>query len=110
MMRQGGKADGRQVIPASWVEDIMTAGDPEAWSKGDMTTLFPRARYRSKWYVPIDHPGTFCAIGIHGQWIYVDKGAGMTAVKQSSQPLPVDDALDQLTVQMFRALADHLRS
>lgn len=110
MMRQGGKADGRQVIPASWVEDIITAGDPEAWGKGDMTALFLRARYRSKWYVPTDHPGTFCAIGIHGQWIYIDKRAGMTAVKLSSQPLPVDEALDHLTVKMFRAIADHLRS
>jgi CubicO group peptidase (beta-lactamase class C family) len=74
-----------------------------------MTHLLPEARYRSKWYVPTDHPGTFCAIGIHGQWIYVDKGAGVTAAKFSSQPLPVDDALDKLRLATFRAIADALR-
>ncbi|UVC11702.1 serine hydrolase [Rhizobium sp. TH2] len=109
MMRQDGKANGRQVIPEAWIKDIMTSGDPEAWQKGDMTNLLPEARYRSKWYIPTDHPGTFCAIGIHGQWIYVDKGAGVTAVKFSSQPLPVDDALDKLTLATFRAIADALR-
>lgn len=109
MMRQDGKANGRQVIPEAWINDIMSNGDPEAWRKGDMTNLLPEARYRSKWYIPTDHPGTFCAIGIHGQWIYVDKGAGVTMAKFSSQPLPVDDALDRLTLATFRAIADALR-
>jgi CubicO group peptidase (beta-lactamase class C family) len=109
MMRQDGRANGRQVIPKVWVDDIMTSGNPEAWQKGDMTGLLPDARYRSKWYIPTDHPGTFCAIGIHGQWIYVDKGAGATIVKFSSQPLPVDDSLDRLMLAMFRAIADALR-
>jgi CubicO group peptidase (beta-lactamase class C family) len=109
MLRQDGKANGRQVIPEAWVKDIMTSGDAEAWQKGDMTNLLPQARYRSKWYIPTDHPGTFCAIGIHGQWIYVDKGAGVTAVKFSSQPLPVDEALDKLTLATFRAISDALR-
>jgi CubicO group peptidase (beta-lactamase class C family) len=109
MMRQDGKANGRQVVPGAWINDIMRSGDAEAWQKGDMTNLLPQARYRSKWYIPTDRPGTLCAIGIHGQWIYVDKGAGVTAVKFSSQPLPVDDALDKLTLAMFRAIVDALR-
>jgi len=109
MMRQDGKANERQIIPAAWVKDIMTSGDPKAWQKGDMTLLLPEARYRSKWYISTDYPGTLCAIGIHGQWIYVDKDAATTAVKFSSQPLPVDDALDRLTLATFRAIADTLR-
>lgn len=110
MMRQDGHANGRQVIPKAWVDDIMTRGDPVAWQKGDMTGLIPQGRYRSKWYIPTDHPGTLMAIGIHGQWIYVDRHAGMTAVKLSSQPLPVDEALDHLTLAMFRRVADALRT
>lgn len=109
MMRLGGRANGTQVIPADWVEDIMTAGSEEAWIKGQMTGLFQRARYRAKWYVPLDRPGTLVAIGIHGQWIYVDREAGVTMVKMSSQPLPVDDPLDYRLVAMFRAIADALR-
>lgn len=109
MMRKDGRANGRQVIPRSWVDDIMTGGDPVAWRKGDMTGLIPEGCYRSKWYLPASHPGTLVAIGIHGQWIYVDRTARMTAVKLSSQPLPVDDVLDHKVVAMFRAVADKLR-
>ena len=109
MVRQNGKAGDRQVIPASWIEDIASNGDEEAWQKGEMTGLLPQARYRSKWYVPTDVPDTLMAIGIHGQWIYIDRNAGVTIVKLSSQPLPVDDPLDHQMLAMFRAIADALR-
>ena len=35
--------------------------------------------------------------------------AGMVAVKQSSQPVPADEALDNLTYAMLQAVADELR-
>jgi CubicO group peptidase (beta-lactamase class C family) len=109
MMRLDGKVRNRQVIPANWVEDILTGGDEAAWQKGEMTGLLAQARYRSKWYVPLDRPGTLIAIGIHGQWIHVDRGAGVTIVKMSSQPLPVDDPLDIRILAMFRAITDALQ-
>jgi CubicO group peptidase (beta-lactamase class C family) len=71
--------------------------------------LLKHARYRSKWYVPSDVPDTLIAIGIHGQWIYIDRRAGVTIVKLSSQPLPVDDPLDVKILAMFRAIVDALQ-
>ncbi|MBX9458874.1 MAG: beta-lactamase family protein [Rhizobium sp.] len=109
MVRQDGRAGGHEVIPASWIEDILTGGSEEAWVKGEMTGLLTRARYRSAWYVPVDVPGTLIAIGIHGQWIYIDRHAGVTIAKLSSQPLPVDDELDHAMLSMFRAITDRLR-
>lgn len=109
MVRMGGSVDGRQVVPKPWIDDIFTRGSEEAWTRGEMTGLLKGARYRSKWYVPLDVPGTLIAIGIHGQWIYVDRPAGVTIVKLSSQPLPVDDPLDAKILAMFRAVCDALR-
>lgn len=109
MVRQDGRAGGREVIPAAWIQDILTGGSEEAWRKGEMTGLLTHARYRSAWYVPVDVPGTLVAIGIHGQWIYIDRNARVTIAKLSSQPLPVDDALDHAMLSMFRAVADRLR-
>lgn len=110
MMRGRGALNGCRIIPEAWVDDILTAGDPVAWSRGDMVQLFPQGRYRSKWYIPEPSSQVLCAIGIHGQWIYVDFAAGMVAVKQSSQPIPADDAMDHQTLALFRALADELRA
>ena len=46
----------------------------------------PRGRYRGKWYATGNERGAFCAIGIHGQWIYIDPTSEVTIVKLSSQP------------------------
>lgn len=110
VMRGRGAFNGRRIIPARWIDDILQAGDAAAWSRGELVSLFPQGRYRSKWYVPGPSSDVLCAIGIHGQWIYVDFDAGMVAVKQSSQPIPADDAMDHLTLALMRAIAGELRA
>lgn len=109
MMRNKGRYNGQRIVPEEWINDILHKGDAAQWSRGEMVNLFPDGRYRSKWYVPDPSSTVLCAIGIHGQWIYIDYDAGMVAVKQSSQPVPADEALDNLTYAMFRAIADELR-
>ena len=109
MMRLKGRFNGQRIVPEEWISDILHKGDHAQWSRGEMVNLFPDGRYRSKWYVPDPSSSVLCAIGIHGQWIYIDYEAGMVAVKQSSQPVPSDEALDNLTYAMFRAIADELR-
>ena len=109
MMRGKGRFNGQRIVPEECVNDILLKGDSAQWSRGEMVNLFPDGRYRSKWYVPDPSSTVLCAIGIHGQWIYIDYDAGMVAVKQSSQPVPADEALDNLTYAMFQAIADELR-
>lgn len=110
LMRGRGVFNGRRIIPEAWIDDILTKGDRLAWSRGEMVNLFPQGRYRAKWYIPEASSEVLCAIGIHGQWIYADFAAGMVAVKQSSQPIPSDDAMDRQTLALFRALARELRT
>ena len=105
LMRNGGRANGLQVVPESWVHDIRQGGSRQAWARGAMSPLFPNGSYRSKWYKANDPDGCFYAIGIHGQWIYVNPAAEVTAVKFASQPDPVNDAIDAATVQAFTAIA-----
>ena len=108
MMRCRGMAGGRQVIPAWWVDDIRTHGDPVAWKKGELAPVLPIARYRSKWYSVANDHEAFCAIGIHGQWIYVDPVADVVIVKVSSQPLAVDEHMDRLCLVGFDAICRSL--
>ena len=104
MLLEEGSANGRQVIPAAWVEDMKTAGDPKAWA-ASQPTMMPNGRYRSKWYQTGEADGAFCAIGIHGQWLYVDPSTETVIVKLSSQPNPLDDELKQDNFAFFRALS-----
>lgn len=105
MVRRDGEANGRQIVPASWIADLRRNGDPAAWARGSMSGLFPNGRYRSKWYASGNASGAFCGIGIHGQWLYVDPRAEVVIAKLSCQPLPVDDPLDKVLVAGFEAIA-----
>ncbi|QPC91131.1 serine hydrolase [Mesorhizobium sp. INR15] len=106
MMRQGGTANGRRVVQEAWVRDTtVTGGSAEAWQRGAMLPLFPKGRYRNKWYQTGNSSGAYCGIGIHGQWLYVDPKAEVVIAKMSSQPEPVDDILDLEIVAFFEALS-----
>jgi CubicO group peptidase (beta-lactamase class C family) len=109
LMRNDGKANGKQIVPATWVKDIRENGSREAWARGSMVNMFSNGSYRSKWYKANDADGSFYAIGIHGQWIYVNPAAEVTAVKFSSQPDPVNDAMDVETIAAFEAIAGAVR-
>ncbi len=102
MMRLGGK----NIIPSWWVEDIRHHGDSAPWKKGDMVHLFPKGRYRSKWYQTGNASGTFCGIGIHGQWLWIDPEREVVIAKVSAQEEPVNDDTDMLLVLAFEAIAE----
>ncbi|RUV98992.1 MULTISPECIES: serine hydrolase [unclassified Mesorhizobium] len=106
MMRQGGTANGRRIVPETWLHDtVASGGSHEAWRRGTMVFLFPKGRYRNKWYQMGTPSGAFCGIGIHGQWIYVNPSDEVVIAKMSSQPEPVDDQLDLDVVAFFEALS-----
>ncbi|WP_434723825.1 serine hydrolase domain-containing protein [Mesorhizobium sp. RIZ17] len=106
MMRQGGTANGRRIVPEAWVRDtVATGGSHEAWQRGTMAFLFPKGRYRNKWYQTGHDSGAFCGIGIHGQWLYVNAKAEVVVAKMSSQPEPVDEKLDDDVVAFLDALS-----
>jgi CubicO group peptidase (beta-lactamase class C family) len=102
MMRLGGK----DILPGWWVEDIRHHGDSEPWEKGDMVDLFPKGRYRSKWYQSGHASGAFCGIGIHGQWLWIDPRREVVIAKVSAQAEPVDDDTDMLLILAFEAIAE----
>jgi CubicO group peptidase (beta-lactamase class C family) len=108
MVRNRGKVDDTQVVPDWWIDDIRTKGDPAAWAAGDLAKFIPGGRYRGKWYNLGSDRGAFCAIGIHGQWIYIDPISEVVIVKLSSQPMPLDDKLDHLLLIAFDAIARKL--
>ena len=104
MLRNGGTVDGNRLIPETWLADMLTAGDHQAWVDGK-SNFFPKGRYRSQWYQSGEKDGAFCAIGIHGQWLYVDPSTDTTIVKLSAQPNPLDDELKHDNFAFFRALS-----
>ena len=111
MVRGFGRVGNEQIVPRRWIEDILTNGDQRAWLAQPTAARFlPAGRYRSKWYMIGNASGAYCAIGIHGQWIYIDPTAEMVIAKLSSQPQPLNEGIDHLLLAGFAAIADALRA
>ena len=96
---------GAGAVPDWYVADLMSAGDAALWAAGEIAHLLPGGAYRSCWYQPREDPGVVMAIGIHGQWIYVDVPRRVVVVKQSSGAKATDPPVDREVVALLRDIA-----
>jgi len=103
LMRGGGILNGEVIIDPMWVIDTFSRGDHEPWKRGEFFESFPEGSYRNQWYSIGE--GQLCAIGIHGQWIYINAPAGVVICKFSCQPKADDDELDRTTLEFFRQIS-----
>ena len=91
MVRNFGAVGARQIVPESWIAEFRSYDDKAPWQRQqDGPRHFPHGSYRSKWYrtgLPDDE---FAAIGIHGQWIWVNPARAVTIIRMASNDLPID--------------------
>jgi CubicO group peptidase (beta-lactamase class C family) len=102
MMRLGGNG----ILPDWWVQDIRDGGNSEPWQKGEFFTMLPTGRYRSQWYQTGSSSGAFCAIGIYGQWLWIDPQREVVIAKVSAQTEPVDEDIDFTLIRAFGAITE----
>ncbi|WP_158970033.1 serine hydrolase domain-containing protein [Chachezhania sediminis] len=112
MIAARGAWKGRQLVPARVIDTI---------ARGGSTDLFMASRegaglmadghwsYRAQWWVRRT-PGreAITAQGIYGQWLYCDIERGIAIVKQSSQPVAVEEAFDDYTITAFDRIVETL--
>ena len=92
VVADGGACEGRQIIPAAWIDDIAQNGSADAWDAGVFAPFFPgrKMHYRNKWYVDLGEAPLLFALGIHGQYLFVDRRNQLVIVMMSSQASPLD--------------------
>lgn len=92
LVLSGGVAGGRQLVPESWLVDTL-AGAPDsaqAFALDEHGADWPGAHYRNQWWVP---PGgtVLLGLGIHGQFLHVDRAAGTVMAMLSTWRTSLDD-------------------
>jgi len=89
MIRDRGAYYGQQIIPAEWVDASLVVDDR---LKANMAAN-PKyqeeswAAYHNMWWILDEQAGEYCAVGIHGQVIYINRRADTVMVWFSSQPV-----------------------
>lgn len=106
LVRLDGTVEGRRLIPADWMRDTRSGGSVQAWRQGNFSHWLPNGKYCNKWYQVGNASQACFAIGIHGQWLYVDQANETVIAKFSSQPMPVDNQIKQLHLALFDAIAN----
>lgn len=107
LILQDGNWNGAQIIPKAWIEASTVDSAPS-----DAATGQSGFGYGYQWWVPMDSKGEFFAVGIYGQYIYIDPNANMVIAKnsahrgfegvgQSGQSYMLEN------IEMFRALTAH---
>jgi CubicO group peptidase (beta-lactamase class C family) len=86
MMLHKGKANGQQIIPESWA---LESTEPK---KRPPTAPGSDLGYEHEWWLDLKSPA-FTAIGLAGQFIFVDRTANTVVVKLSFIPLDQPDKM-----------------
>ena len=114
LYRCGGVWQGRQIVPADYVEGSLNVTSPhtspgQVWVSDHQWDL----GYGFQWWLPQVDPGEFSAIGIYNQLVYVHPPTGSVIVKLSANRtygLSTDETTnrDLENVAFLRAIARSL--
>ncbi|MDQ2089475.1 serine hydrolase domain-containing protein [Marimonas arenosa] len=98
MVLQGGVWQGRQVVPADWLEVSTT---PSARTPAEAE------QYGYQWWMPKDaRNGEVYARGIYGQYIYVDRAHGVVIAANGADRRFRDPGAHDSNIAMFRKLTE----
>lgn len=102
---EGGAYNGQQILPQQWVKDSLDVS--AAYSKpGANGDAYNAIGYGYQWWVPQGSQGEFMAIGVYGQWIYVNPVTRVIIVKTSADPDFMEDGYELKHVEFFRAISN----
>ena len=112
MMMNDGKFNGQQLVAPSIIQQLSDGASKEAFLKGSAAKSFQGGgdwSYRAQWWVR-HTPGreAFAAIGVNGQWIYIDVDRDIAIIKQSSLPESSADKYDAFNLNAFDAIIGYL--
>lgn len=100
MILQNGEYGGARVVPADWIAASTAPSAPTAPGK---------TRYGFQWWIPADaHEGEFFGRGVYGQYIYIDRTAGVMIVATGADRRFRDEGAHEQNLEMFRRIAQSL--
>ena len=107
-----GNWNGEQIVSESWARESVVPDNPnlQPGRKPEGFETFGTFGYQYQWWIP-DHPDEeFMALGVWGQFIYVNREENLVIVKTSVDPdfEANNYEHDDETVAMFRSIAAHL--
>ncbi len=102
-----GAYNGEQILDREWVRASMDVSEEFA-KPGANNDAYNAIGYGYQWWIPEGNQGEFMAIGVYGQWIYVNPSKQVIIVKTSADPDFMEPGYELKHVEFFRAVAEAL--
>jgi len=104
-----GRANGEPIVPRDWVMACRHGGTDHFRAAGhSLLTHYPKASYSNQWWVLDRDAGLITARGANGQLVYIDPVRELVAVKLSSWPVFLDDAMELEALRAIETIGRHL--
>jgi len=112
LFRNQGRRDNTQIIPADWVRASTQPSAPPMIDGHNTTEDGSEFGYGYQWWIPPNADGEYYAVGVYGQYIYVNPKAGIVIAKNAAHRefMETDEKGEGYMAQnmtMFRAIAEH---
>lgn len=105
MLLDGGTgADGSQLVPRAWIDDVRRGGVPGT----DVSALpasLPHGSYRNQFWLTGDEHGCFFGVGIHGQLVWMNPAADTVVAKLSALPDADDEGAFTIDADLLHRLS-----
>lgn len=100
MYQQGGRWNGRQIVPQDWVAESTRPSAPTAPG---------RIGYGYQWWIPQGAAeGEYMARGVYGQYIYVDTARNVVIAVNSADRGFREPGVSENNIAIFREIAESL--
>ncbi len=100
MIAQGGRWQGRQIVPEHWID---------ASTKPTAPTGPDEFGYGYQWWIPHNsRPGEYMGRGIYGQYIYIDEQSGVVIATTAADRKFRAPGVNAQNVEIFRRIARSL--
>ncbi|KZL19875.1 6-aminohexanoate-dimer hydrolase [Pseudovibrio axinellae] len=102
---------GERIVSEEWIKASVTPDDPRLMPGYKNPQSPSPLGYKYQWWLPMESDqGDFTAIGIHGQFIYVNPSRNVVIAKTSTFPAYQEnkEMIKLKAIAMFQAIARHL--
>ncbi|SLN31670.1 6-aminohexanoate-dimer hydrolase [Falsiruegeria litorea R37] len=110
MVLNGGVSmTGERVVSAVWLQQSVTTDTPQSMP-GDHAASDFLLGYKNQWWIPVDRDGgDFMAIGIYGQFLYINPGRGVVIAMNAAYPEYNEKPETEMQmVSALQAIAKHV--
>jgi CubicO group peptidase (beta-lactamase class C family) len=108
LMANDGVVDGKQIVPRDWVRRSRGSDQAQLAVGALGPSGYSHYGYANQWWtLGSGSFDAFTALGVHGQYLFVDPAADIVIVKCSAWPTEDDERRDRETITALRRIADH---